>query len=86
MTGLYLLLDIIRYLCYLFGTLIVIRALLSWFSLRPGNVLTVYLTRVTEPLLAPIRRILPRTGVVDLSPLVVILLLYLLSRLLGLFY
>jgi YggT family protein len=86
MTGLYVFLDVVRYLCYVFGMLIVIRSLLSWLSPRPGNVLVTYLTRVTEPLLAPVRRILPRTGIVDLSPLAVILILYLLSWLLGLFY
>ena len=86
MTVLFLVLDIVRYLCYLFGLLLVMRSVLSWFPLKPTNVLKIYLFRVTEPLLAPVRRIVPRTGVVDLSPLVAILFLYLLSWLLGLLY
>ena len=81
MTVLFLVLDIVRYLCYLFGLLLVMRSVLSWFPLKPTNVLKIYLFRVTEPLLAPVRRIVPRTGVVDLSPLVAIFLLVLLFSL-----
>lgn len=82
----YIILDIGRYLCYLFGMLVVMRSVISWFSLKPTNVLLVYLTRVTEPLLVPVRHIVPRMGMVDFSPVVVVLLLWLLSGLLGLFY
>ena len=53
---------------------IFIRAILSWFSPRP-NTLTIILGRITEPVLEPIRNILPRTGGLDLSPLVAIILL-----------
>jgi YggT family protein len=42
-----------------------------------------FLNRITEPVLAPVRRILPNFGNIDLSPLVVLLLIrYLLSPLL----
>lgn len=44
-----------------------------------------FLFRITEPLLAPIRRILPRTGVIDLSPLILILLLGFLENVLQQF-
>ena len=40
------------------------------------------LYRVTEPILAPLRRIIPRVGVLDLTPLVAIILLQLISYLL----
>lgn len=83
---LYRFVDLIRFLCCVFGILIVVRAVMSWFSLRPTNVLVIYLHRVTEPLLSPLRRIVPRTGIVDLSPLAAMLLLYLLFWILGLLY
>jgi YggT family protein len=76
---LYILSDLIRFLCYVFSILIIVRAILSWFSPRPANVLAIYLYRVTEPLLAPLRRIIPRVGMVDLSPLGAILLLQVVS-------
>lgn len=46
-----------------------------------------FLDRITEPVLAPIRRLLPNLGGVDISPLIVILLLIFTRRLLfDLFY
>ena len=81
--------DVIRFiqfLCYLFTMLIIARAVLSWFSPRPTNILAFYLYRVTEPLLSPLRRIIPRTGMVDFSPLLAIVLLQVVARILGSLY
>ena len=75
--------NFISFLCRLFAILIVVRSVLSWFSPRPTNVLTVYLYKVTEPFLIPLRRIIPRTGMVDFSPLVAVLILYLISEVLS---
>jgi len=55
---------------------IIARSLLSWFPLDPRNQLVRLLHQFTEPLLEPVRRILPRTGMIDLSAMAVILLLY----------
>jgi YggT family protein len=54
---------------------IIFRAILSWFSPSPTNMLVVIVYRVTEPLLAPLRRIIPRAGMFDFTPLVAIILL-----------
>jgi len=72
----------IRLLCQVLTFAIVFRAILSWFSPRPTNILAVILYRVTEPILAPLRRIIPRAGMFDFTPLVAIILLQLVSRLL----
>ena len=51
-------------------------ALLSWFRIRPGTTLShvqVFLYRATEPVLRPVRRIIPPMGGLDISFLVVIL-------------
>ena len=63
-----------------FVVVLIVRALLSWFPVRPGSALVPIhraLAAVTEPVLRPIRRILPpvRAGgmAIDLSILVVIL-------------
>ena len=71
----------IRLLCEVFTIIIFIRVILSWFSPRP-NTLTFVLDKVTEPILAPLRRIIPRTGMFDFTPLVAIILLQLISHLL----
>lgn len=60
--------------------LVLARVLLSWIDpgqLRPIS-RTIY--RYTEPVLAPIRRALPRTGQLDLAPLVLLLGLGILMR------
>ena len=60
--------------------LILIRALLSWVSPDPFNPIVQFLTKATEPILYPIRRILPGTtnvgGVgLDISPLIAFLII-----------
>lgn len=54
---------------------IVIRALLSWFNLPPSNPIVNLLFDITEPILAPLRRVVPRIGMFDLTPIVAILLM-----------
>jgi|SwirhisoilCB2_FD_contig_31_23761117_length_491_multi_3_in_0_out_0_1 YggT family protein len=54
---------------------IILRAIFSWFSPGADNPIMRVLLEVTEPLLAPLRRILPSMGMLDLSPFVAILLL-----------
>ena len=49
------------------------RVLLSWINPRFEGPVGRFLYETTEPLLAPIRRILPQTGMLDLSPLVLLL-------------
>jgi YggT family protein len=52
------------------------RIILSWFPLAPGSVMATvftYLYRITEPVLGPVRRMLPSMGPIDISPIVVIL-------------
>jgi YggT family protein len=71
--------------------IIIIQAILSW--LVAFNVINTYndlvrsllnaLDRITEPLYRPVRRILPDFGGIDFSPLVVLLLIYVLRILLA---
>ena len=58
------------------------RAIMSWFPMRPGNPVATFLFQVTEPILAPFRRIIPRFGMMDLSPLVAIIVLQVVSQVL----
>jgi YggT family protein len=53
-----------------------LRSLMSWFPISQDNEVARLLYRVTEPLLDPVRRVLPRTGMIDFSGMVVIILLY----------
>jgi YggT family protein len=59
--------------------IVIIRALISWVSPDPYNPIVRFLYRVTEPVLRPVRRILPIGGIgLDFSPLIVILVIILL--------
>jgi YggT family protein len=59
---------------------IIIRALLSWVNPDPYNPIVQFLTRITEPALRPLRKLVPayRLGI-DLSPLIAILIIYFLE-------
>jgi YggT family protein len=56
------------------------RVIMSWVDQAGRYRITAYLNAATEPLLAPVRRVLPQTGMMDWSPLVVLLILGVLSR------
>ena len=57
------------------------RVLLSWID-PMGNMRVSQIAReITEPILAPIRSVLPNTGMIDLSPLVAFLLIQVLQSL-----
>ena len=56
------------------------RVLMSWIDPRLERPISRVLYRWTEPVLAPVRRALPPTGSLDLSPLVVLLGLGILMR------
>jgi len=61
--------------------LILGRVLLSWVDPAGRSQLGGFLFSATEPILAPIRRVLPQTGMIDLSPLIVLIVLSVLWRL-----
>ena len=66
--------NIVNVLLTVYYWLIIIRALLSWVNPDPYNPVVNFLNRVTEPVLAPLRRVLP-LGInygIDISPLIAI--------------
>jgi YggT family protein len=69
--------------CYVLIVAIIIRSLMSWFPVDPKNTLVNIVHTITEPILAPLRRVLPRLEMIDLSPMVAIILLYVVVWLLG---
>lgn len=64
--------------------LILARVLVSWIvPAGGGGGIVAFIYQATEPILAPIRRILPPTAGIDWSPLIAMLLLGALTRLVG---
>ena len=65
-------------LVQIFIYMIIVRVVLSWFPSTSGGVvvqISYFVGRFTEPVLDWTRRVMPRTGALDLSPLVVLLFL-----------
>ena len=65
-------------LVQIFIYMIILRVVLSWFPSTSGGVvaqISYFVGRFTEPVLDWTRRVMPRTGALDLSPLVVLLFL-----------
>lgn len=56
--------------------IIIFRALISWVNPDPYNQIVIFLYRVTEPVLRPVRRILPMRNIgIDFSPFIVVLVI-----------
>jgi len=55
------------------------RAVLSWFPVSPTSPLVSILNEITEPVLAPLRRVVPRIGMIDITPMVAIFVLYIIQ-------
>jgi len=54
------------------------RAVMSWFPIRPGTGAASFLhvlMQITEPVLAPVRRVIPPAGMFDISFLVVVVVI-----------
>jgi YggT family protein len=71
---------IISGLLSIYILLIIIRIVFSWGMLSYTNRLMRFLVNVTEPLLGPLRRMIPPLGWLDISPLVAILILWLFQQ------
>ncbi len=65
--------SILNWALWAYMWILVARALISWVNPDPYNPIVQFLVRSTEPVLRPIRRLLPLPGGIDFSPLVVIL-------------
>jgi YggT family protein len=72
--------SVVYYVLELYIYVVVARALISWVNPDPWNPIVRFLDRVTEPALAPIRRLIGWRLGIDLSPLVLILILIFLQK------
>ena len=74
-SGIEFLLYFVSTLFFILQFAIIIRALMSWFNPSPENPIVRLVMEITEPVLAPLRRVVPRIGMIDITPIVAILLL-----------
>ncbi len=78
--------DLLIYFVDVFFTLlslaILARVLLSWVRVSPYHPAVEFLYRVTEPILAPLRRAIPPIGMMDISPVIALILLQIIRQIL----
>jgi YggT family protein len=76
--------DVVQATVLVLSLLIIARALLSWFpNVNPNNPIVEFLVTCTEPILAPLRAVMPRLGFIDLTPMVAIILLNVIGRIVA---
>ena len=75
--------QILATLIQLYSYVLLARIILSWIpNVDRSNQIVQLLYQITEPVLEPVRRVIPRLGMLDISPIVVFVGLHILSSLL----
>ena len=68
--------ELLCYLGQIYVLVIFVRIVMSWFPIEPGTAIDRVhrtLRAVTDPLLEPVRRVIPPIGMLDISPLIVLI-------------
>jgi YggT family protein len=76
------LLQLVNWIFTLYSFAIIARALLSWLRISYYHPVARFLIQITEPLLTPLRRYIPPVSGLDITPMVALLILWLVERLL----
>lgn len=58
---------------HLYSLVILARVLMSWINVDPHSPIARTIHDMTEPVLAPVRNMLPQTGMMDFSPIIVLI-------------
>jgi len=74
--------NFISILFNILSVAILARVVLSWFNVNPFHPVISILDQITEPILSPLRRVIPPMGMIDITPIVALLLLQFLERIL----
>jgi len=77
-----LLADFVNLFFYLLSLAILARVLLSWVRVSPYHPAVELLYQITEPVLAPLRRVIPPVGMMDISPIIAMFLLRIIGQVL----
>ena len=73
-------LNFVQFVLIALWALVLGRMLMSWVDPQGRNQVSTFLIRATEPILAPVRRLLPRSGMMDWSGFIVLIVLGFLWR------
>ena len=73
---------ILRQIIDLYSLIVFVAVVMSWMQLPPSNPIAQLVHALTEPVLGPLRRVLPAMGGLDFSPMVLLIGLQMLKSLL----
>lgn len=75
--------SLLASLVSLYSFIIFVRVLLTWIpGLDPYNPIVQFLHQITDPVMEPARRIIPPIGMIDISPIVVMVVMSILAQIL----
>jgi YggT family protein len=75
--------SIISILVNIYSFVILARVLMSWLNVNPYSPVAQVIYNLTEPVLAPVRNLLPPAGGLDFSPIIVLVVLQILGTMLA---
>ena len=71
---------VVAYLLQFLGFAIFARSIISWFPIDTNGPVFQALAAITDPILEPLRKVIPPLGMLDISPMVAMVVLFLLSE------
>ncbi len=76
------LVSVVAYLVQFLGFAIFARSIISWFPIDKNGPVFQALAAITDPILEPLRKVIPPIGMIDISPMVAMLALFFLANVL----
>ena len=67
--------QLLQMVFQIYTLILIVRVLITWVNPDPFNPVVQFLSKVTDPVLEPLRRVIPPLGPIDISPIVALLLL-----------
>ena len=67
--------QLLQMVFQVYTLILIVRVLITWVNPDPFNPVVQFLSRATDPVLEPLRRVIPPLGPIDISPIIALLLL-----------
>ncbi len=67
--------QLLQMVFQIYTLILIVRVLISWVNPDPFNPVVQFLSKVTDPVLEPLRKVIPPLGPIDISPIIALLLL-----------
>ena len=72
--------EFIGLILQVFAYLVIARALTTWFPNARSHPIVQLLYQITDPVMIPVSKLVPRIGMIDISPMILVFTLLIISR------